>query len=65
MLVKSLSQAETTTYAILFPLFCIFCHSRYSLLANTCNVHQRQSKVALSLDSAAGARRAVVTEGTL
>lgn len=34
---------------------------------NTCNVHQRQSKVAPSLDSAfrvAGARHSVVAEGT-
>jgi len=54
MPVQPLSQAETTTYAILFHLFCIFCHSRHSLPENTCNVHQRQLKVALSLDRALG-----------
>lgn len=67
MLLESLSRAETTTYAILFPLFCIFCHSRDSLPENMCDVHQRQSKVAPGLDSAfgvAGARHNVVAEGT-
>lgn len=67
MLLESLSLAETTTYAILFPLFCVFCHSRNLLPENKCDVHQRQSKVVLGLDSAfrvAGARHSVMAEGT-